>query len=72
MDEMLKIIGNVGFPIAVAAFLLVRVEQRMDNLTAAITELREAILMMPREQASTAWTSSRSNGPAQTRPEGLQ
>ena len=35
MDEMLKIIGNVGFPIAVAAFLLVRVEQRMDNLTAA-------------------------------------
>ncbi len=72
MDEMLKIIGNVGFPIAVAAFLLVRVEQRMDNLTAAITELREAILMMPREQASAAWTSSRSNGAAQTRPEGLQ
>ena len=72
MDEMLKLIGNVGFPIAVAAFLLVRVEQRMDNLTAAITELREAILMMPREQASAAWTSSRSNGPAQTSPEGLQ
>ncbi|HBK53155.1 MAG TPA: YvrJ family protein, partial [Syntrophomonas wolfei] len=45
MDEMLKIIGNVGFPIAVAAFLLVRVEQRMDSLTAAIGELREAILM---------------------------
>lgn len=72
MDEMLKIIGNVGFPIAVAAFLLVRVEQRMDNLTAAITELREAILMMPREQASAAWTSNRSNGPASVRSESLQ
>ena len=72
MDEMLKIIGNVGFPIAVAAFLLVRVEQRMDNLTAAITELREAILMMPKEHTSAAWNSSRSNGAAQARPEGLQ
>jgi hypothetical protein len=72
MDEMLKIIGNVGFPIAVAAFLLVRVEQRMDSLTAAIGELREAILMMPREQASAAWTSSRSNGAAPVRSESLQ
>lgn len=72
MDEMLKIIGNVGFPIAVAAFLLVRVEQRMDNLTAAISELREAILLMPRETAAAAWTSSRSSGPAQNRPESLQ
>jgi len=69
---MLKIIGNVGFPIAVAAFLLVRVEQRMDSLTAAIGELREAILMMPREQNTTAWTPNRSNGPASVRPEGLQ
>lgn len=61
MDEMLKMIGNVGFPIAVAVFLLVRVEQRIDSLTAAITELREAILMLPREPASAAWTSSRSS-----------
>lgn len=72
MDEMLKVIGNVGFPIAVAAFLLIRVEQRMDNLTRAICELREAILLMPREQASAAWASSRSNGAAQTRPDDLQ
>lgn len=67
MDEMLKMIGNVGFPIAVAAFLLVRVEQRMDDLTAAITELREAILMLPRETSGAAW-NSRSTGsvPAKT------
>jgi len=43
MDEMLKIVANVGFPIAVAAWLLVRMEQRMENLTVAIGELREAI-----------------------------
>lgn len=65
MDEMLKIIGNVGFPIAVAAFLLVRVEQRMDALTAAITELREAILMLPREQPA-AWVTRSSPAPVQT------
>lgn len=59
MDEMLKIIGNLGFPIAVAVFLLVRVEKRMDSLTSAICELREAILMMPREQASPTWSSGR-------------
>ena len=71
MDEMLKIIGNVGFPIAVAAFLLVRVEQRMDSLTTAIGELREAILLMSREQASAVWNSNRSNGPASARSESL-
>lgn len=72
MDEMLKLIGNLGFPIAVAAFLLVRVEQRMDSLTAAIGELREAILMMPREQGAAAWPSCRTTGAAPTRSEGLQ
>ena len=45
MDEMFKIIANVGFPIAVAAWLLVRVEQLMEKLTNAIIELREAIIM---------------------------
>jgi len=72
VDEMLKIIGNVGFPIAVAAFLLVRVEQRMDSLTAAIGELREAILLMPREQASAAWNSGRTTGSTPIRSESLQ
>ncbi|MEN6463426.1 MAG: YvrJ family protein [Syntrophomonas sp.] len=60
---MLKLIGNLGFPIAVAVFLLVRVEKRMDSLTSAICELREAILMMPREQASSAWSSGRITKP---------
>ena len=51
MDEMLKIVANVGFPIAVAAWLLVRIEQRMDNLTAAIGDLREAIVLLNNSSA---------------------
>ena len=49
MDEMIKTIANVGFPIAVAVWLLVRVEQRMDALTTAICELRQAIVTLPKE-----------------------
>ncbi len=62
VDELLKMIGNLGFPIAVAAYLLVRMEQRMDSLTAAIGDLREAILMMPKETASSALASGKTSG----------
>lgn len=59
MEELLNLVANVGFPIAVAVYLLVRVESRVNILTQAITELREAILMMPREQLSTGYTTAR-------------
>lgn len=61
MDEMIKMVGNVGFPIVVAAFLLLRVEQRMESLTTAIAELREAILLLPREQAGAGWANHSSS-----------
>ncbi|MEQ8235294.1 MAG: YvrJ family protein [Syntrophomonadaceae bacterium] len=51
MEDLLNIVGNVGFPIAVAAFLLIRIESKIICLTQAIGELREAILTMPREQS---------------------
>ena len=54
MEDLLNVIGNVGFPIAVAAFLLIRIESKILCLTQAIGELREAILIMPREQAAAA------------------
>lgn len=47
MDDLPNLIANVGFPIAVAVFLLVRIESKITCLTAAISELREAILTMP-------------------------
>jgi len=55
VDDLLNIVGNVGFPIAVAAFLLIRIESKIICLTQAIGELREAILTMPREQTAIAY-----------------
>jgi len=59
MDEMLNIIANVGFPIAVALFLLVRVESKVTCLTKAINDLREAILVMDRGSAARTLAASR-------------
>jgi len=39
MEEWLGLIGNVGFPIAVAGYLLVRMEAKLDKLTEAISGL---------------------------------
>jgi len=50
MEEMLSVIGNAGFPIAVAVYLLVRVENKLNSLTTAIIQLREAIILLPREK----------------------
>ncbi|MGI6412593.1 MAG: YvrJ family protein [Syntrophomonadaceae bacterium] len=43
MDDILTTIGNVGFPIAVAAYLLVRIEYKLEQLTLAICDLKKAI-----------------------------
>ncbi|ERI91424.1 hypothetical protein HMPREF1982_03383 [Clostridiales bacterium oral taxon 876 str. F0540] len=39
MEDLLKAIANVGFPIAVAAYLLIRIESKMDSLSASINQL---------------------------------
>lgn len=39
MEDFLNAIANVGFPIAVAAYLLTRVESKMDSLTNSINQL---------------------------------
>lgn len=36
MEETLKLAGTYGFPMVVALYLLIRVEQRMSELTQAI------------------------------------
>lgn len=48
MSEFLDMVGNIGFPIAVSIYLLIRVESKLGELTAAITELREAVILLPR------------------------
>ena len=60
VEELLNIIGNVGFPIAVSAYLLIRVEAKLGELSKAITQLREAIITLPgRECFITSAMSSR-------------
>lgn len=41
--EMVDWIGSVGFPIAVASYLLIRVEARLERLAAAFDRLSDAI-----------------------------
>ena len=43
MDEMVTLITNVGFPIAVATYLLIRFETKIDGLTKAITDLSAVV-----------------------------
>lgn len=39
MEDFLTAIANVGFPIAVAAYLLIRIERKMDILSSSINQL---------------------------------
>lgn len=39
MEDFLKAVANVGFPIAVAAYLLIRIEGKIDTLSASICQL---------------------------------
>jgi|LSQX01.2.fsa_nt_gb hypothetical protein len=43
LEEFIPLIGNLGFPIAVSIYLLVRIEGKLENLTISIRELSEAI-----------------------------
>jgi len=44
LEELLNVIANVGFPMAVCAYLLVRIEARLAELGTAIHSLREALV----------------------------
>ena len=41
MEEIWLQVGNYGFPMLVAIYLLVRVEHKLDALTAAIARLEQ-------------------------------
>jgi hypothetical protein len=43
MDELMISVAENTFPIAVAVFLLIRMEKRLDDLTSAIVRLETAI-----------------------------
>ncbi len=70
MEDLLTMVGNVGFPIAVSIYLLIRVESKLGDLAKAIGELREAIITLPKETywqlgASPQQPVPKSNGQSQ-------
>lgn len=45
-DELIRLAQGVGFPVAVAAFVLVRLERRLRELHDALVQLRVEISRM--------------------------
>jgi len=43
MEEILQGVANFGFPIIVSAYLLIRMETKMENLQKAIIDLLHTI-----------------------------
>ena len=43
MNELIDLIANIGFPITVSIYLLVRVENKLENLTNSINNLSQTI-----------------------------
>lgn len=43
METIYTSIGNLGFPIVVSIYLLVRIEGKLNDLTESINELSQAI-----------------------------
>ena len=43
MEDLLANISNIGFPIAISCYLLVRLEKKMEELKEVIVELSKAL-----------------------------
>ncbi len=48
MEQLLTLVGNVGFPIVLSVYLLVRIEGKLEGLTQSIQELARAISAIQR------------------------
>ena len=46
MDELTPLVANLGFPIVVSLYLLIRVERKMEELTTCIKEANDNITKM--------------------------
>ncbi len=46
MDNFSSIIANLGFPIAISIYLLVRIEAKLQGLTDSINELSNNIIKL--------------------------
>jgi len=46
MEDMLKLVGNYGFPMVVTSYLLVRIEGKLNQLSSCITDLAKAVVVL--------------------------
>lgn len=50
MDDLSQFISTVGFPIAVAAYLLIRMETTIKSLTESVQRLTQLIELLTKEE----------------------
>lgn len=43
MEDMISSIANLGFPIALSMYLLIRIEGKLDKLSEAISDLNRTL-----------------------------
>lgn len=43
INELVGLVGNVGFPVAVSAYLLIRLEKQLNSLSNSINKLNTII-----------------------------
>lgn len=43
MNDFLNMVANIGFPVAVTAYVLIRLEKQMTTLAASFNELNNSI-----------------------------
>ncbi|MBS5939208.1 YvrJ family protein [Clostridium sp.] len=43
MNEIVEVIANIGFPIAISLYLLIRIEGKLEGLTTSINNLSNTI-----------------------------
>ncbi|WP_300382211.1 YvrJ family protein [Clostridium sp.] len=43
LDEIVSLIANLGFPIAISLYLLIRIEGKLEGLTISINNLSQSI-----------------------------
>lgn len=44
MEELFNLVGNLGFPIAVTLYLLIRIEGKLELLTQSINQLSKTLV----------------------------
>ena len=46
MDNLATMIANLGFPIAISMYLLIRIEAKLQGLTDSINDLSKSIIKL--------------------------